>query len=149
MIIKGQRTNYKGTEDCSGEAKPWREEVARIVLVDRALNGGFLAEGAHTLHLKWAISNIQPFYFYWSVVDLQCSGNLCCTAKWLSYTHIDILFLIFFSIMFITGYWVYSLSYRLGPCCLSILNVIVCIYQPQTPRPSISLPASPLATTSS
>ena len=30
-----------------------------------------------------------------------------------------------------------SLSYTLGPCCLSILNVIVCIYQPQTPSPSL------------
>ena len=33
-----------------------------------------------------------------------------------------------------TGYS--SLCYRVGPHCLSILNVIVCIYQPQTPHPS-------------
>ena len=33
-----------------------------------------------------------------------------------------------------------SLCYRAGPCCLSILNVIVCIYQPQIPSPSLSLP---------
>ena len=33
-----------------------------------------------------------------------------------------------------------SLCYILGPCCLSILNVIVHIYQPQTPSPSISVP---------
>ena len=32
------------------------------------------------------------FFFYWSIVDLQCCVNLCCTGKWLSYTHIDILF---------------------------------------------------------
>ena len=31
------------------------------------------------------------------VVDLQRCANLCCTAKWPSYTHIGILFLIFFS----------------------------------------------------
>ena len=27
-----------------------------------------------------------------------------------------------------------------GPCCLSILNVIVCTYQPHTPSASLSLP---------
>ena len=30
-----------------------------------------------------------------------------------------------------------------GLPCLSILNVIVCIYQPQAPRPSHSLPSTP------
>ena len=30
-------------------------------------------------------------FFNWSIVDLQCV-NFCCTAKWLSYTHIYILF---------------------------------------------------------
>ena len=35
----------------------------------------------------------------WSIVDLQCWNNFCCTAKWLSYTHTCIPFLIFFSIM--------------------------------------------------
>ena len=40
-----------------------------------------------------------------------------------------------------------SLFYTVGPC-LSILNVIVCIYQNQTPSPSLFLPASPLATQS-
>ena len=40
-----------------------------------------------------------------------------------------------------------SLCCTAGPHCLSILNAIVCIYQPQTPRPSYSLPL-PLATTS-
>ena len=35
-----------------------------------------------------------------------------------------------------------SLCYTLGPCCFSILNVIVCIYQSQTLSPSVSLPPS-------
>jgi len=33
-----------------------------------------------------------------------------------------------------------SLCYAVEPHCLSILNVIVCIYQPQTPSSSHSLP---------
>ena len=30
--------------------------------------------------------------FYLSMVDLQCCTNFCCTGKWLSYAHTDILF---------------------------------------------------------
>ena len=30
------------------------------------------------------------FFFNWSVVDLQCCANFCCTAKWFSYTYIYI-----------------------------------------------------------
>ena len=36
-----------------------------------------------------------------------------------------------------------SLWYTIGPCCLSILNVVVCIYQPQTPSPFLCLPTLP------
>ena len=35
----------------------------------------------------------------WSIVDLQCWNNFCCTAQWLSYAYICILFLIFCFIM--------------------------------------------------
>ena len=33
-----------------------------------------------------------------------------------------------------------SLCHTVGPYCLSILNVITCIYQPQIPSPSLTLP---------
>ena len=36
-----------------------------------------------------------------------------------------------------------SLYYIVGPCCLSLLNVIVCIYQLQTPSPSLPQPPPP------
>ena len=51
-------------------------------------------------------------FFNWSIVDLQCCANLCCTAKWLSYTHIDILFFKFFSIM------VYHRILNIVPCAI-------------------------------
>ena len=61
------------------------------------------------------------------------------------HTHTHILFLIFHHVLSQEiGYS--SLCYTLGPCCLSILSVIVCIYQPQTPCSSHSLPPLPLAT---
>lgn len=45
--------------------------------------------------------------------------------------------------------WISSLCCTAGPHGLAILHAIVCIYQPQTPHPSHSLPLpSPLATTS-
>ena len=41
-----------------------------------------------------------------------------------------------------------SLCYTPGPCYSSILNVIICSYQPQTPSPSLPLPTFRFATTS-
>ena len=66
------------------------------------------------------------FFSHWSEIDLQCCSNLCCTAKWLSYIHIYILFHCGLS----QDIEYSSLYYTLRACCLSILNVIVSIYQP-------------------
>ena len=57
-----------------------------------------------------------------SVFDLQCCVNFCCTPKWLSYTSTYS-----FPWWLITGYWVWSsLRYIAEPWCLSILYIIVC-----------------------
>ena len=40
-----------------------------------------------------------------------------------------------------------SLCYAAGSCCLSILNGIVCLFQLQTPSPSLFLPVLPFAST--
>ena len=84
----------------------------------------------------WFIRNTLSFFlhlcFNWSLVDLQCV-NFCCTTKWFSYIHIYILFYILFHSGLFQDIECSSLCYTVGPC-LSILYVIVCIYQPQTPK---------------
>ena len=81
--------------------------------------------------------------FYWSIVDLQCCVSFSCTAKWISYTYTYIhCFLDAFPIQVITGYWVeLPVLYNRF---LSILYIVMCIYQSQ--YPNISLPISPLVT---
>ena len=70
--------------------------------------------------------------FYWSIVDLQGCANLCCTAKWLCFTHIHSFFTVLFhyGLSQETGYR--SLCYMAGPCCLCILNVNACIGIPKS-----------------
>ena len=83
------------------------------------------------------------------IFDLQCCANFYCTAKRPSHTckyiyiYIYILFLILSSVMFYPKSEYSSLYCTVGPHYLSILNVIVCIYQPQTPSPPHSLPPPP------
>lgn len=102
--------------------------------------------------LEGLILKVLYFYFfYWTIVDLQCCANFCFTAKWPSHTYIYILF--FFSYYppswSIPSDWKHFPhiiphhglsheigSYRVGPHCASVLNVKVCIYLPQTPSPS-------------
>ena len=83
------------------------------------------------------------------IVDLQCCANFCWIAKWLSYTHTHththtyIYVYIFYIHIYIythTHFYIIShhdlsqeiryssLCYTVGPCCLPILNIIVCIY---------------------
>ena len=82
------------------------------------------------------------FIFYWSIVDLQCCANFCCTAVTHLHTNIHFLLILFFHFMVYPRRFGYkSLCYTVGPCCLSILNVTVCIYKPQTPSPPS--PSSP------
>ena len=66
-------------------------------------------------------------FFNWSVVDLQCCVNFCCTANRLSYTRIYILFYMLFHCGLSQDIEYSSLCYTVGPCCLSILYILVCI----------------------
>ena len=60
--------------------------------------------------------------FYWIIFDLQCCVNFCYTAKWFSFTYIIFHILSHCSLLQDTEY--ISLCHTLGPCCLSIWNVI-------------------------
>ena len=64
------------------------------------------------------------------------------TAKWFSYIYIYIFFYINFHYGLLQHIEHSSLCYTAGPCCLSILYIIVCICQSETPNPSLHHPPS-------
>ena len=71
------------------------------------------------------------FIFIKSIVDLQCCINFCCVVKVIqSCSFMNIFFFSYYIPSWsIPRDWIYSsLCYTAGPHCLSILNVIVCIY---------------------
>ena len=96
------------------------------------------------------VLNSPIFYLLfknWSVVDLSYCVNFCCTAKWLSYTHICTLLYILSHYGSPQDVEYSSLCYTLGSCCISILYVMVCFYEPwpQTHSPSLPHSSFPLA----
>ena len=82
-------------------------------------------------HLQFSIQNhffLFIYLFYSSIVDLQCCVNFYCITKWFSYTHICILFHILLHYGLWLNYTEYSfLCYTVGPCCIAILHILVCI----------------------
>ena len=75
--------------------------------------------------LQSTVSKSQPrlsnWAHYWCIVDFQCCINFCCTAKWLSYTHVYILFNIPLHYGLSQGIGWNPLCSAVGPCCVSIL----------------------------
>ena len=65
--------------------------------------------------------------FYWTIVDLQHCVSFRCTANWFCYTYVYILFHILFRDGLSQDIEYSSLCGTVGPCCLSILYIIVCI----------------------
>ena len=71
--------------------------------------------------------------FYWSIVDLQRCVNFCCTAKWFTYSCTSILFNIPIRCGLSQNSEYSSLCCSVGPYCLSILCLLLCICWPQIP----------------
>ena len=83
-----------------------------------------------TVSTQYSLFNfLKPYFifFNWSVVDLQCCVNFCCTANRLSYTRIYILFYMLFHCGLSQDIEYSSLCYTVGPCCLSLLYIVVCL----------------------
>ena len=55
-----------------------------------------------SLQKGWLSSERRLFksFLFFIIVDLQCSANFCCAAKWPTYTSMYVLFFTPFSIMF-------------------------------------------------
>ena len=88
--------------------------------------------GGGTEEEKELRNDNQSFFsnlFYWNTVYLQCCINLCCTAKWFRHIFTQIYTYILFHLLFhynLSQDIEYSsLCYTAGPCCLSILYIII------------------------
>ena len=69
------------------------------------------------LNAIWSFAILKNFfliYFYWSIVDLQCCINYCCTVKSLSYICIHILLILLF--IYLT---------MLGLCCCMAFYLVL------------------------
>ena len=74
------------------------------------------------------------FFFkkvFWSIAALQRCVNFCRTSKALSFMYVQIYTYSFscsFPLQCIKGYWIQSLCYTVGLCCLTILSIFVWIW---------------------
>ena len=125
-----------------------------VLLVSMSLECGFVVPPIKQRRLflmvlqEWEFYFLLNFFLKYSWFTMLCQfADFCCTPQWPSHfccvaqwprlnTHTHSLSYInlHHGLFQEPGYS--SLCYTVGPHCLSILNVIVCIYSPQTPYPS-------------
>ena len=137
-----------------GGWRGWGQGPAKSLLVEKhcSRNKSFTKAQYFLYKVYTNTEGIHCFilflFFNWSRVDLQCCDDLCYTARWLSYTHVDILFLYSFPSWFITGYWVlFPVLYI--RTVLFIYSKCNSLHLPTPNSQSIPLPpSSPLATAS-
>ena len=70
-------------------------------------------------------------FFNWSVVDFQCCVSFRHIAKWFHYMCVCVCVCIIFQILFpfslLQNTEYSSMCYTVGPCCLSVLYIVVCV----------------------
>ena len=98
--------------------------------------------GFESQHCHFPASSFFFFKVFLIIVDLQCSVNCCCTAKCPSSLSLATYSFSHIILHHVPSQMIRCSSqhYRAGPLGLSTPNATVCIYGPQTPRPSPSLP---------
>ena len=88
---------------------------------------GYGGLGVYSERLTLDHSGQEFFKIFWNTVDLQCCVNFCGTTKW--YVHSSS-----YSFPLSQNIEYGSLWYTVGPCCLSILCITVCIRSSQRSR---------------
>ena len=115
LLVKGHNNIFQPPELCTWSDRIWniwtknysRKQILVLSIV-----------GNHR-KLAWVTSNwinnhdLRPFFFFfWSVVDLQCCVRFWCTAKWFSYTYI----VLFYCRLFQDIEYSHQ-CYVVEPCC--------------------------------
>ena len=65
----------------------------------------------------FVLRKVVFFFFNWSIFDLQCCVNFCCTAKWLSYTY-----------TYTFSYFIYTLFHYGSSLCYTVGPVVYPFY---------------------
>ena len=116
---------FSGTENKGLNNKRWFycsywSEIPRI--------WGAVSQELWKTKYIWEWLNIYIFLFLnWSIADFQCCISFWCTVQRSIYTYRYILFHIIFHYGLSQDIDYSSLCYTVGPCCLSILQILVCI----------------------
>ena len=137
--LKEQQEETRGpsvTESCYFPV--WWFAFQTLLLPGSRAPSPLINLNAVDIYLAPRLSSFYCVFFHWSILDLQCCANHCCTAKWFSYTHIYILF--HYGLSQETGYPSYILLLRL---VLLQTQLSMCYSSPQNTSSTLFTGQSP------